>query len=332
MKTPAFCYDVGMIELFGTLGPSCGGEAVLTELFQNGMNGMRLNLSHASLSESRTMIEHFHAAADSVHKEAVLLIDLIGPELRIGVLGKPLELKTNELFSPQELAMDESLCGYLKDGDEVLFDDGRILCLYDQGKLCVKRGGILTSRKSIKVVGRDIPMPPLTEMDYRNISNVKEYGVKAVMQPFVRSAQDLQAVRRALDEAGAEDIRIFAKIENRQGLSHLEEIIDYSDMIVIARGDLGNDVPLPRLPGVQKDIAKACIRKQVPFLVVTQMLTSMLHNPVPTRAEVSDIFNAVTDGASALMVTNETAAGDYPAEVMKVLYETASAAEEWLSR
>jgi pyruvate kinase len=173
-------------------------------------------------------------------------------------------------------------------------------------------------------------MPALTETDRRNLSLAVSYGVSAVMQPFVRSAQDIETVRAALKENNAGQIRIFSKIENREGLSRIDEIIQSSDMIVIARGDLGNDVPLPELPGVQKDIAAKCRAAKVPFLVVTQMLTSMIHNPVPTRAEVSDIFNAVTDGASAVMVTNETAVGSYPAEVIRIMKETADAAEHWL--
>ena len=218
----------------------------------------------------------------------------------------------------------------LEDGDELLIDDGKISLKLSGDTLNVLRGGVLQSRKSVKIVNKSVPMPALTETDRRSLALAVSHGVSAVMQPFVRNAQDIETVRAALKENHAEQIRIFSKIENREGLSRIDEIIQSSDMIVIARGDLGNDIPLPELPGVQKDIAAKCRAAKVPFLVVTQMLTSMISNPVPTRAEVSDIFNAVTDGASAVMVTNETAVGSWPAEVIRIMKETTDAAEHWL--
>ena len=301
-------------------------------MFYNGMTGMRLNLSHAGLASSKKLIDTFHAAAEDAGKDAVLLIDLQGPELRIGSLEEPLQLKENDLVDRSLLAFPANVTDVLEDEDEVLLDDGKIALKQIGTKMKVLRAGTLTSRKSIKIVNKTVLMPALTETDRINLSAAAQYGVSAVMQPFVRNAEDIRIVRSALQEYGCEHIRIFSKIENREGLSRLSEIIDCSDMIVIARGDLGNDVPLSELPAVQKDIAAACRNRKVPFLVVTQMLTSMIQNPVPTRAEVSDIFNAVTDGASAVMVTNETAVGRYPAEVISVLHDTTAAAERWLQR
>ena len=149
------------------------------------------------------------------------------------------------------------------------------------------------------------------------------------MQPFVRDREDLQAVRAALDEAGCSRVRLLAKIENRAGLERLPQLLPAADEIVIARGDLGNDMPLWELPAAQKRIAAACRDGGKPFMVVTQMLASMERSPVPTRAEVSDIFNAVLDGAASVMVTGETAAGQYPAEVIKYLVNTVRAAERY---
>ena len=149
------------------------------------------------------------------------------------------------------------------------------------------------------------------------------------MEPFVTSPETLRELRAALADAGLADVRIFAKIENKQGVRALPALLPEADMIVIARGDLGNDMLLWALPAVQKDIAQACRLAQVPFMVVTQMLASMADAPVPTRAEVSDIFNAVADGAAAVMVTNETAVGHYPAEVIRYLAKTAAEAEKW---
>ena len=319
-----------MIEYFGTLGPACASAEILEQMFLSGMSGIRLNLSHTTLEKSREWIELFHLAAEHCHTAGSLLIDMQGPELRIGDLKEALLLTEGTEVPVSLIPFSKEVRDHLEEGDTVLLDDGKIELAVSGNGLRVSRGGLLTSRKSVKLAGKDIALPPLTETDRKNLSLAKEMKVAAVMQPFVRGAEDIHEVRRELAENGCEEIRIFSKIENRIGLAHLDEIIPASDMIVIARGDLGNDVPLPELPGVQKDIAAKCIHYGVPFLVVTQMLSSMIHSPVPTRAEVSDIFNAVVDGASAVMVTNETAAGDYPAAVMKVLYDTGTAAERWL--
>ena len=170
-------------------------------------------------------------------------------------------------------------------------------------------------------------MPTLTENDLKNIRLAARYGVTGVMLPFVRGKEDLLTLRRALDDAGAGHIEIFAKIENQQGVNALEELLPYCDHVVIARGDLGNAMPLWKLPGVQKTLASKCRQAGKPFMVVTQMLDSMHERAVPTRAEVLDIYNAVLDGASSLMLTGETAAGKFPAEAMEYLVKTGREAE-----
>ena len=188
---------------------------------------------------------------------------------------------------------------------------------------------MLHSRKSVALPGRSVRLPALTESDLANIALAKDYGVTGVMQPFVRSREDLRAVRAALDAAGAEEVRLFAKIENKEGVSRLPELLDAADEIVIARGDLGNAVPLWELPALQKRISAACRAAGRPFMVVTQMLASMERSPVPTRAEVSDIFNAVLDGAASVMVTGETAVGQYPVETIDYLARTVREAEKF---
>ena len=170
----------------------------------------------------------------------------------------------------------------------------------------------------------------MTDSDRENLRLAGDYGVTGVMQPFVRSRADLEAVRGALDEAGGQAIRLFAKIENLDGAARLAELIPAAGEIVIARGDLGNSGPLWQLPALQKRIAAACRQAGRPFMVVTQMLASMEQSPVPTRAEVSDIFNAVLDGASSVMLTGETAVGRYPVEAMTYLVHTVREAERYL--
>ena len=184
---------------------------------------------------------------------------------------------------------------------------------------CVRRGGVLSGGKSIALSGVELDPPAMTRQDYENIKDAVIYGVTGVMQPFVRSAADLQTVRNALEQVGGKDIRLLAKIENLSGVENLESFFGLADEIVIARGDLGNAMPLWELPRVQKDLSRRCKAAGVPFMVVTQMLASMEHHAVPTRAEVSDIYNAVCDGASSVMVTGETAVGQYPIEVIRYL-------------
>ena len=189
-------------------------------------------------------------------------------------------------------------------------------------------GGLLKSRKSAALPGAKIYPPTLTNSDLANIKIAKEMGVTGVMQPFVRDHRDLECVKEALREAGAEDIRLFAKIENMDGVRKLEELLPAADEIVIARGDLGNAVHLWDLPGVQRQISEKCRAAGKPFMVVTQMLASMERSPVPTRAEVNDIFHAVMDGAASIMVTGETAVGDYPVEVIRYMVNTVRSAEK----
>ena len=253
-----------------------------------------------------------------------------------------------------QIPVPDSVLSALTPGQEMLLDDGKLLLKVteiscrrnDLPASCpddmerppvlfaaaeVLRGGTLRSRKSIALPGVRVDSPAMTETDRENLRFAKEYGVTAVMQPFVRSPEDLKTVRTALNAAGCGDIRLFAKIENTDGIRMIESLIPEADEIVIARGDLGNAVPLWDLPGVQKTIAARCRAAGKAFMVVTQMLASMEQNPVPTRAEVSDIFNAVLDGAASVMVTGETAAGKYPVEVIRCLVNTVRSAEKYLA-
>ena len=322
-----------MIDIFGTLGPACAHADTLETMLRRGMTGVRLNLSHVTLPESAAWITELHEAAGRCGVEPKLLIDLQGPELRIGAMQEPLELCEGERvsFGADGIPAADMILAALKPEQDVLLDDGKLLLrMDDDGKAQVLRGGTLHSRKSIALPGVDLQLPALSDADLKNIAVAREYGVTGVMQPFVRSRQDLLDVRAALDAVGDPALQLYAKIENQTGLAALPELLDLADEIVIARGDLGNAVALWDLPGVQKRIASACRAKYRPFMVVTQMLASMEHSPVPTRAEVSDIFNAVLDGATSVMVTGETAVGDYPVETITYLTETVQAAERYL--
>lgn len=335
------------LEIYGTLGPSCADEAILRRMFAAGITGMRLNLSHGTLSDSAHLIDAFHSASYSEGVTPSLLIDMQGPELRIGMLGKGLTLeKGDEILlsvkgaaqTDRMLPVPEEIFAHFEPGMILMIDDGRIhLQAVSQAdtrqekriKAIALNAGTILSRKSIAVRDKAITSGTLTGQDLMNLRCAGDAGVTDVMQPFVRGAGDLLEVRRAMRESGAGSCRLFAKIENRDGISAVDEIIPLADMVVIARGDLGNAVPLWELPRVQKQIAGKCLAANAPFMVVTQMLASMEHAPVPTRAEVSDIFNAVSDGASAVMITGESASGKYPVEASEYLVKTAREGLRW---
>lgn len=318
-----------MIDVFGTLGPSCESEEVLTAMFAEGMTGIRINLSHVMLSDCKEQIGRIHAAAEKTGVTPKILIDMQGPELRIGDLESPLILNEGErlILGKGGVPLDDRIVKEIKPNTQILLDDGKLLveACEVQPESCVTkvlRGGMLSSRKSIALEGAQVKMPVMTERDIENIKVAKAYGITGIMQPFVRSREDLLQVKGVLKENHCEDLKVYAKIENQSGVEHLKTFLDVCDEVIIARGDLGNSMPLWELPKVQKQISKACQDAKKPFMVVTQMLSSMEHSKVPTRAEVSDIYNAALDGAASVMVTGETAVGEYPEEVIRYLRKT----------
>ena len=317
--------------LYGTLGPACAGTQTLRALLRAGMRGVRLNLSHGTLSGAAPWLEALRRAETAEGVPCALLIDLQGPELRVGALAAPLTLRAgDELTLGKAFPVPACLAGALENGDELLLDDGALsLRVLDaRTMVCrVERGGVLQSRKSLAVVGRELPTPVLTEMDQENLRAARDFGVTAVMQPFVRGADDLRALRAALTETGNETLKIFAKIENQTGLHRLDEILPLADVVVCARGDLGNAMPLWELPRAQALLTDKCCTAGKPFMIATQMLHSMHHAPVPTRAEVTDVYQAAKSGAAYLLLTGETAAGEYPVEAMT--YFARIAANGW---
>ncbi len=322
-----------MLDIYGTLGPRCSDPDTLRAMLEAGMSGVRLNLSHITLHDAALQIENLQRAALQCGKKAQLLIDMQGPELRIGALSRPLTLIEGDqaLFGEGGVPVPALALPCLVPGQQVLLDDGKLLLEIVSGdgrtaRAKVLRGGVLQSRKSLALPGCTLHPPTMTETDLLNLSLAAEYGVTGVMQPFVRDRADLEAVRSALDHAGGEHIRLFAKVENMEGVRNLDELIPACDEIVIARGDLGNAMPLWELPRVQKEIAAKCRAAGRDFMVVTQMLYTMEHAAVPTRAEVSDVFNAIVDGAASVMLTGETAVGEYPVEAIRYMANTAAEA------
>lgn len=315
---------------YATLGPSCCDTAALSALLRRGVTGFRLNLSHTPLAARTDWIDALHGAERKTGLRAQLMIDLRGPEVRIGDMPAPLPLAEGAAVTlGADIPVDGDVLDALRPGMSVLLDDGAMALTVVDGGVCrVTRGGILTGHKSLTLEGVDLRRPALCEADLADLSQAAALGVNAVMQPFVRSAGDLRVVRQTMAENGLADAELFAKVENQPGLDALPDWLALCDVVTIARGDLGSSLPLERLPAAQKHIAALCRSRGKPFLVVTQLLHSMIDHPSPTRAEVLDIYNAVLDGADCLMLTGETAQGRYPLESADWLIRVAQEAEK----
>lgn len=315
---------------YATLGPSCCDTAALSALLRRGVTGFRLNLSHTPLAARTDWIAALHEAERKTGLRAQLMIDLRGPEVRIGDMPAPLPLAEGAAVTlGADIPVDGDVLDALRPGMTVLLDDGAMALTVVDGGMCrVTRGGTLTGHKSLTLEGVDLRRPALCEADLADLSQAAALGVNAVMQPFVRSADDLRVVRQTMAENGLADAELFAKVENQPGLDALPDWLALCDVVTIARGDLGSSLPLERLPAAQKHIAALCRSRGKPFLVVTQLLHSMIDHPSPTRAEVLDIYNAVLDGADCLMLTGETAQGRYPLESADWLIRVAQEAEK----
>ena len=315
---------------YATLGPSCCDTAALAALLRRGITGFRLNLSHTPLAARTDWIDALHAAERKTGLRAQLMIDLRGPEVRIGDMPVPLPLAEGAAVTlGADIPVDGDVLDALRPGMTVLLDDGAMALTVVDGGVCrVTRGGTLTGHKSLTLEGVDLRRPALCEADLADLSQAAALGVNAVMQPFVRSAGDLRVVRQTMAENGLADAELFAKVENQPGLDALPDWLALCDVVTIARGDLGSSLPLEQLPAAQKRIAALCRSHKKPFLVVTQLLHSMIDHPSPTRAEVLDIYNAVLDGADCLMLTGETAQGRYPLESADWLIRVVQEAEK----
>ncbi len=314
------------LEIYGTFGPTCCTYETIRSCFEKGMTGMRLNLSHANIKDHVDWLDAFHKAAKDCGVQPDLLIDMKGPELRLGVLDHPIECKQGQLISFEDLFLPHTILPYVEKGVILLIDDGRIeIQAQDPCVGLVTRPGTIQSSKSVALPGVSIHTPVLTQSDIENLKVAKEYGVTGIMQPFVRNVDDLMNVKKQLRALDL-DLKVYAKIENEEGVQSLSSLFPYCDQIIIARGDLANAVGLVNIAHVTHTIAQACKEAKKPYMVVTQMLYTMQQNAVPTRAEVSDIYYAVYHGASSIMLTGETAASLYPTEAMDMFVQVAKTA------
>ena len=311
----------------------------LRKLFFSGMNVVRINTAHAPEEGIRKIVKNTRAVSPHI----ALLIDTKGPEIRTTSVGEPIKYKMGDIVKvfgrpDVESTHDivnlsyKNIASDVKEGDHLLFDDGAIdmEIIESAGPMLVAKvtnDGELGSRKSVNVPGAHIDLPALTEKDITNIKLAIDLDVDFIAHSFVRSAADVKVVQDLLDEHNS-DIKIISKIENQEGVDNIDEIIDASYGIMIARGDLGIEVPIEQIPGIQRNIIRKCIAKRKPVIVATQMLHTMINNPRPTRAEVTDIANAIYSYTDALMLSGETASGKYPIEAWRTMATIAERAEK----
>ena len=326
-----------------TIGPASNTKAMLCKMADAGMNVARLNFSHGSHENHKKTIDLIKEVREEKNIPLPILLDTKGPEVRIRTFenGK-IELKAGDVFSftTEDIVGDESrvavsymgLCEDLKCGDKILLNNGlmvfRVTEVFDNYlNTVVEEGGILSDRKSMYFPDKVLNLTFLSEQDKNDILFGIENDVDFIALSFVSRAQDVIDVKDFLKANGAEHIDLIAKIENRAGVKNLHEIMAVSDGIMVARGDLGVEIPFEELPDIQKYIIKECRIFGKRVITATEMLESMIHNPRPTRAEISDVANAVYDGTSAVMLSGETAAGAYPAESVRAMAKIVERAE-----
>ncbi len=329
-----------------TIGPACNNEETLQEMINVGMNICRLNLSHTNKDEFVHTIARIKTARNAAKTPVAILLDTRGPEVRTGKFeGDSAELKRDDkvilrygdfLGNSEVIAITyDKLYMDIDVGSTILLDDGAMELKVDKiakkDIICeVVVGGTIKNNKGINIPGVSLQLPIIGEKDKEDIKEGILQGIDFVAASFVRSVEDVDMIRKFLDNNGGHKVSIISKIENQQGLDNIHDIIEVTDAIMVARGDLGVEMPKESIPLLQKKVIRACNAQGVPVIVATQMLESMYSNPTPTRAELSDISNAIIDGADVIMLSGETAAGKYPLKALKQMAKSAIVTEKSL--
>ena len=336
--------NVKRTKIVCTLGPASDSEEILTKLVENGLNVCRFNFSHGSHEEHKKRLDTAKKVREKLNKPIALLLDTKGPEIRTGQFADPevfLEEGSKFTITMKDVVGTKEMCTVsyknlandVKSGDVILIDDGlvglRVKEVNEDDIVClVENSGIVKNHKGVNVPGVKINLPAITPKDVSDIEFGISQGIDFIAASFVRKASDVLAIREILENNNATDIKIISKIENQEGVDNLEEILKVSDGIMVARGDLGVEIPTEEMPIVQKMMIKKCRELAKPVITATQMLDSMIRNPRPTRAEVTDVANAIYDGTDAIMLSGETAAGKYPVEAVKTMATIAKRTEE----
>jgi pyruvate kinase len=330
-----------------TIGPASEREEILKELFMKGLNVARLNFSHGNYEEHKKRIDTIKKLREELDLPIGIMLDTKGPEIRIGSFGEEeIELKDGDSFTltTRDIVGDktqihvsyEGLPKDVKKGNRILIDDGLVEVEVNEIvdgtdiKCTVLNGGTLKDHKGVNIPNVSINLPAITEKDINDIKFGIENDIDFIAASFIRKASDVLEIRKILEENNGEHIHIISKIENQEGVDNIDEIIEASDGIMVARGDLGVEILTEEIPLIQKQIIKKCNIVGKPVITATQMLDSMIRNPRPTRAEVTDVANAILDGSDAIMLSGETAAGKYPIEAVKTMYNIATRTEEAL--
>ncbi|MTH52871.1 pyruvate kinase [Bacillus mangrovi] len=331
-----------------TIGPASESVEQLTALMEAGMNVCRLNFSHGDFEEHGNRIVNIREASRLTGKTVAILLDTKGPEIRTHsmqdgtmelVAGNEVIVSMNEVIgTPEKFSISyEGLVNDVQPGSTILLDDGligleviEVHAAAGEIRTKIMNSGTLKNKKGVNVPGVSVNLPGITEKDAKDIVFGIEQGVDFIAASFVRRASDVLEIRELLEEHKAADIQIIPKIENQEGVDNINEILEVSDGLMVARGDLGVEIPAEEVPLVQKDLIKKCNALGKPVITATQMLDSMQRNPRPTRAEASDVANAIFDGTDAIMLSGETAAGQYPIEAVQTMHNIASRAEQAL--
>lgn len=322
-------------KIVATIGPVSNNKKVLSSMVDAGLDVARLNLSHGDYEEHRKKIELIREIEDETGKTIGIMFDTKGPEIRTGKVKEDnILLKTGDeiTITTEDIIGDSTrisisyrnLVNELPVGSRILIDDGllefEVVEVKETELLCkIINGGVLGSCKGVNIPGISLDLPALTKTDKEYIRFGIEMGINFIAASFVRKAQDVLSIRAFLDNNGAQGIYIIAKIENQEGVDNIDEILEFADGIMIARGDLGVEIPSERVPVIQKRIIHKCNEAGKPVITATQMLESMIRNPRPTRAEASDVANAIFDGTDAIMLSGESAIGRYPVEAVRTM-------------
>ena len=339
---------IKMTKVVCTIGPKSEKPEVLKQLVLNGMNVMRLNFSHGDFAEHGARIKTIREISKETGKHVAILLDTKGPEIRTGSFrdgdvkyelteGDKMIVTTDYSYLGDNKKISVSykdMTNDLKKGDTILLDDGLIGLLVDEIKgeeiFCtIKNSGTLGQKKGVNLPGVSVTLPALAQKDIEDLKFACREGLDYIAASFIRKASDVAAVRAVLDENGGENIKIISKIENQEGIDNFDEILELSDGIMVARGDLGVEIPVEQVPFMQKMMIRKCNEAGKPVITATQMLDSMQKNPRPTRAEAGDVANAILDGTDAVMLSGESANGKYPIETVRTMATISSVTDKY---
>jgi len=324
---------INKTKIIATIGPSTSSKEMLRKIIQRGVNVCRINFSHVSHLQAKEIIDNIKEVNKQIHAHTAILADLQGPKIRVGNFEKPIKLKKGSYvyFNTTQKQPNDIFISYtnfakdVKKGDRVLLDDGKLSLLVENSngknrvKLKVVFGGLLKSNKGVNLPNTDISLPCLTKKDKIDLNFLLEQKIEWIGLSFVRSAEDVKKLKTIIKRHKKSQALVIAKIEKPEAINDIDNIILETDAIMVARGDLGVEVPLHKVPVFQKMIVQKCIKQSKPVVIATQMLESMTDNISATRAEVNDVANSVIDGADAMMLSGETSIGIHPLRVIDTM-------------